>query len=102
MKIIILVLSLILLISLHVFADTYTVTLDGEQAVVLMQRADEVSMLPDEFVQELVVGYVDGMIDEKIQAEFDQLTKHEQQTMIREYFEKNRRNVVNGEKENKK
>ncbi len=102
MKIIILIVSLIALISLHAFADTYTITLDAEQDSSLLQCAEEVHMLPDDFIQELVSDYVDGIIDEEIQTGFKQLTKHERRAIARRYLKKNTDKSVRRKKKNKK
>jgi hypothetical protein len=91
MKIIIILMSLIVLLSIHVFADTYTVSLDAEQDAALAKRAEEMNVFPDDLIQELVAGYFDGLIDEEINAGFSQLNKNDRRAIARQYLRKNSR-----------
>ncbi|MBN1492758.1 MAG: hypothetical protein JW938_01275 [Candidatus Omnitrophica bacterium] len=91
MKIIIVIVSLLVLISLHAFADTYTVSLDADQDAALSQRAAAINMLPDDFIQELVSEYCDGMIDEEVEMHVKQLSKHERRALARQYLNANKR-----------
>jgi hypothetical protein len=91
MKIIIILIGMIVLLSIHAFADTYTVSLDAEQDAALAKRAEEMNMLPDDLMQELVTGYFDGLIDEEIRAGLLRLSKNERRAIARQYLRKNSR-----------
>jgi hypothetical protein len=100
MKIIIIAISLIVLLSMHAFADTYAVTLDAEQDAALAKRAEEMKVLPDDFLQGLVADYFDGLIDEEIRGDLLRLSKDERRAIARQYLKKNKR-VGNDQSNNK-